>query len=303
MNIIENPLYQQLLLAAVAIGVVMDGLDGSIVNVVLPVIATDFGTDTGTIAWVVITYLLMMAGFLLVFGKLADRGHIRNVFVGGFAIFTAGSAVCGLSPDLTWLLAARMFQGIGAAMIAAAALMLCVKCLPPKMLGLALGVLTMVSSIGFAAGPALGGILTHYLSWHCIPHQHPDWHRRSPVSLRVIPKDTTAEKKPFDLTGAVLLFALMVFGIYALERLPHLGTTNPQILVCAVLCVLFAVLFVLRELRCATPLINVRVFTAWRFSTVVVAFLSINVVYMGVLYLLPFYLSTGMQFDTAASGM
>lgn len=95
----------------------------------------------------------------------------------------------------------------------------------------------------------------------------------------------------------------MVFGIYALERLPHLGTTNPQILVCAVLCVLFAVLFVLRELRCATPLINVRVFTAWRFSTVVVAFLSINVVYMGVLYLLPFYLSTGMQFDTAASGM
>ncbi|HJK25018.1 MAG TPA: MFS transporter, partial [Methanocorpusculum sp.] len=70
MNIIENPLYQKLLLTAVAIGVVMDGLDGSIVNVVLPVIAADFGTDTGTIAWVVITYLLMMAGFLLVFGKL-----------------------------------------------------------------------------------------------------------------------------------------------------------------------------------------------------------------------------------------
>ncbi|MCQ2356666.1 MAG: MFS transporter, partial [Methanocorpusculum sp.] len=156
MNIIENPLYQKLLLAAVAIGVVMDGLDGSIVNVVLPVIAADFGTDTGTIAWVVITYLLMMAGFLLVFGKLANHGHIRKIFVGGFVIFTAGSAICGLSPDLFWLLAARMFQGIGAAMIAAAAPMLCVKCLPAKMLGLALGVLTMASSIGFAAGPALG---------------------------------------------------------------------------------------------------------------------------------------------------
>ena len=71
----------------------MDGLGGSIVNVVLPVIAADFGTDTGTIAWVVITYLLMMAGFLLVFGKFADRGHIRKVFIGGFIIFTAGSAV------------------------------------------------------------------------------------------------------------------------------------------------------------------------------------------------------------------
>jgi len=304
MNIIENPLYQKLLLAAVALGVIMDGLDGSIVNVVLPVIAADFGTDTGTIAWVVITYLLMMAGFLLVFGKFADRGHIRKIFVGGFVIFTAGSAVCGLSPDLFWLLAARMFQGIGAAMIAAAAPMLCVKCLPPKMLGLALGVLTMASSIGFAAGPALGGILTHYLSWHWIFLINiPIGIAAVPFALRVIPKDSTAEKKPFDLTGATLLFALMAFGIYALERLPHLGTTNPQIIVCAVLCVLFAVLFAFRELRTPTPLINVRVFAAWRFSAVMVAFLIINVVYMGVVYLLPFYLSTGMQFDTATSGM
>ncbi len=304
MKVIDNPLYQKLLLTAVAIGVVMDGLDGSIVNVVLPVIAADFGTDTGTIAWVVIMNLLMMAGYLLVFGTLADRGHIRKVFIGGFVIFTAGSAVCGLSPDLSWLLAARMFQGVGAAMIAAAAPMLCVKCLPAKMLGLALGVLTMASSIGFAAGPALGGILTHYFSWHWIFLINiPIGIAAIPFALRVIPKDGPAEKKPFDLLGAVLLFALMAFGIYALERLPHLGTTNPQILACAVLCMLFAVLFALRELRCATPLINVRVFAKWRFSAVVIAFLIINVVYMGVLYLLPFYLSTGMQFDTAASGM
>ena len=279
MNIIENPLYQKLLLTAVAIGVIMDGLDGSIVNVVLPVIAADFGTDTGTIAWVVITYLLMMAGFLLVFGKLADRGHIRKIFLGGFVIFTAGSAACGLSPDLYCLLGARMFQGIGAAMIAAAAPMLCVKCLPARMLGLALGVLTMASSIGFAAGPALGGILTHYLSWHWIFLINvPIGIAAVPFALRVIPKDGTTEKKPFDLTGAALLFGMMTFGIYALERLPHLGVSNPQILACTVLCIVFAVLFVFRELRTPTPLINIRVFAAWQFSAVVIAFLIINVV-------------------------
>ncbi|HJK08612.1 MAG TPA: MFS transporter [Methanocorpusculum sp.] len=304
MNIIENPLYQKLPLTAVAIGVIMDGLDGSIVNVVLPVIAADFGTDTGTIAWVVITYLLMMAGFLLVFGKLADRGHIRKIFLGGFVIFTAGSAACGLSPDLYCLLGARMFQGIGAAMIAAAAPMLCVKCLPARMLGLALGVLTMATSIGFAAGPALGGILTHYLSWHWIFLINvPIGIAAVPFALRVIPKDGTTEKKPFDLTGAALLFGMMTFGIYALERLPHLGVSNPQILACTVLCIVFAVLFVFRELRTPTPLINIRVFAAWQFSAVVIAFLIINVVYMGVLYLLPFYLSTGMEFDTAVSGI
>ncbi|MDV0443511.1 DHA2 family efflux MFS transporter permease subunit [Methanorbis rubei] len=304
MNVIENPLYQKLLLAAVAIGVIMDGLDGSIVNVVLPVIAADFGTDTGTISWVIITYLLMMAGFLLVFGKFADRGHIRKVFVGGFVIFTIGSAVCGLSTDLSWLLGARMFQGVGAAMIAAAAPMLCVKCLPARMLGFALGVLTMASSIGFAAGPALGGILTHYLSWHWIFLINiPIGIAAIPFALRVIPKDVPAEKKPFDLIGAVLLFAMMVFGIYALERVPHLGLSNPQITLCAAFCLIFAVLFVVRELRCRSPLINIRVFTAWKFSAVVVAFMLINVIYMGVIYLLPFYLHTGMHFDTAASGM
>lgn len=304
MQVLENPVYQKLLLAAVAIGVIMDGLDGSIVNVVLPVIAADFGTDTGTIAWVVITYLLMMAGFLLVFGKLADRGHIRKVFVWGFVVFTAGSAVCGLSPDLPTLLAARLVQGVGAAMIAAGAPMLCVKFLPPRMLGLALGVLTVASSVGFAAGPALGGLLTHYLSWHWIFLINiPIGIAAIPFALRVIPKDGAIEKKPFDFFGAVVVFGAMAFGIYALERLPHLGFGNPQILLCVVMCLIFAVLFVIHELRCATPLINIRVFSSWKFTSVITAFLIINVVYLGVLYLLPFYLHTGMLFDTATSGL
>ncbi len=304
-SIITNPLHQKLLLIAVSLGIIMDGLDGSIVNVVLPVIAEDFGCDTGTISWVVITYLLMMAGFLLVFGKLADRGWMKRIFLIGFVIFTTGSAACGLSPDLHYLLGARIFQGIGAAMIAAAAPMLCVKSLPPRMLGLALGVLTMASSIGFAAGPALGGILTHYLSWHWIFLINiPIGILAIPFAWKIIPRDTPAGKKEsFDYRGAVLLFGAMASGIYALERLPHLGFGNPQIDSCALLCLVFAVLFVLRELRTESPLINVRILAAWRFSAVFAAFLIINIVYMGVLYLLPFYLNVGMQFDTAVSGL
>ena len=77
-SIITDPFRQKLLLSAVALGVVMDGIDGSIVNVALPTMATYFDTDTGTIAWVIITYLLMMAGLLLVFGKIADRGLAKR---------------------------------------------------------------------------------------------------------------------------------------------------------------------------------------------------------------------------------
>ena len=100
----------------------------------------------------------MMAGLIFVFVYLADSGHIRKIFVGGFVIFTIGSDVCGLAQDLIWLLAARMFQVIGTAMISASApmLILCVKCLPAWMLGLAFGILGAAASIGFTACPKLG---------------------------------------------------------------------------------------------------------------------------------------------------
>jgi MFS family permease len=167
-KVITDPLHQKLLLIAATIGMLLDGLDGSIVNVVLPQISGSFGIDTGTVSWVVINYLLMMAGLILVFGKVAERGLLRKIFLGGLLIFTLGSAACGLSPDFEILLASRIFQGIGAAMIAAAAPLLCVTYLQKNMLGMSLGAMTMASSIGFAAGPAIGGFLTHYLSWHWV---------------------------------------------------------------------------------------------------------------------------------------
>ncbi|WP_281175270.1 MFS transporter [Methanogenium cariaci] len=98
-QIITDPRRQKLLLGAVSLGgVIMDGLDGSIVNVALPPqIAADFNTDAGTIAWVIIAYLLMMAGLLLVFGKIADRGLMKKIFISGFIIFTLSSFICGIS--------------------------------------------------------------------------------------------------------------------------------------------------------------------------------------------------------------
>ncbi|MEN6610527.1 MAG: MFS transporter [Methanoregulaceae archaeon] len=305
LSVITNPVQQKLLLGAVALGVVMDGLDGSIVNVALPTIATYFNTDTGTIAWVIIAYLLMMAGLILVFGKIADRGLMKTIFIGGFILFTLGSAACGISPDLTSLLAARIVQGLGAAMIAAVAPLLCVRYLPPQMLGIAFGILTAASSIGFAAGPAIGGILTHYLSWHWI------FLINIPIGIigilfarGVIPTDEPREKQlPFDYAGAVTLFGAMAFGIFALGEGPLLGITDTRIPASAVLCFLFAAIFIIREGKIQSPLINIRIFGRWQFTSVLTAFLLINFVYMGVLYLLPFYLSAEMKFDLATSGI
>jgi EmrB/QacA subfamily drug resistance transporter len=304
-SVITDPLRQKLLLSAVALGVVMDGIDGSIVNVALPTMATYFDTDTGTIAWVIITYLLMMAGLLLVFGKIADRGLAKKLFLMGFVIFTLGSAACGISPSLDILLAARLVQGLGAAMIAAVAPLLCIRYLPAKMLGTALGVIAATSSIGFAAGPAIGGILTQHLSWHWI------FLVNIPIGIlgilfaaRVIPADEPEDRTvSFDYPGAVTLFGAMAFCTFVLEEAAARGVTDPLILAGGALCLLCFGLFVVRELTTPVPFVNIRIFSTWQFSAVTMAYLLVNVIFMGILYLLPFYLTMEMHFDLATSGL
>jgi EmrB/QacA subfamily drug resistance transporter len=304
-SLIVDPLRQKLLLAAIALGVVMDGIDGSIVNVALPTMAAYFDTDTGTIAWVIITYLLMMAGLLLVFGKLAERGYAKKLFLLGFVIFTLGSAACGIAPTLDILLVARLVQGLGAAMIAAVAPLLCIWYLPKEMLGTALGVLAATTSIGFAAGPAIGGIITQYLSWHWI------FLVNIPIGIigilfaaRVIPGDEPEDHPvSFDYPGAVTLFGAMIFCTFVLEEVASRGITDPLILVCGALCLLCSGLFVVRELTTAEPFLNILIFAKWQFTSVLVAYLLLNVIFLGIIYLLPFYLTMEMHFDMATSGL
>ncbi len=119
-----------LALLAMAFGVFMDGLDSSIINIALPVIAEYFGTDTSSVAWVTVVYFMMIAGLMLTFGRIADSGHIRKIYIVGFALFSVSSLTCGLSTSLEMLVASRVVQGIGAAMLGAVAPMICVKFLP-----------------------------------------------------------------------------------------------------------------------------------------------------------------------------
>jgi EmrB/QacA subfamily drug resistance transporter len=304
-SIITDPFRQKLLLGAVALGVVMDGIDGSIVNVALPTMATYFDTDTGTIAWVIITYLLMMAGLLLVFGKLADRGLAKRLFLLGFVIFTLGSAACGIAPSLDILLSARIVQGAGAAMIAAVAPLLCIRYLPKETLGTAMGVIAAAASIGFAAGPAIGGILTQHLSWHWI------FLVNIPIGIigilfasRVIPRDEPEDSTAsFDYPGALTLFLAMVFCTFVLEEIAARGLTDPLVLACGALCLICSGLFVARELTTPEPFLNIRIFSQLHFTAVLAAYLLVNLIFMGVLYLLPFYLTTEMHFNLMTSGL
>ena len=156
------------LLVTIALGMFLDGLDGTIVNVALPDISESFGMDSSLSSWIVTVYFLVLAGLVLIFGKLCDSGAIKKIIIAGFLVFSLASLACGLSEDIVVLLAARAVQGVGASMLAASSVMLSVKFLPSHMTSFGLGVGLLGSSIGAAIGPALGGVLAETLSWHWV---------------------------------------------------------------------------------------------------------------------------------------
>ena len=290
-----------LLTATMALGVLMDGIDGSIVNVALPAVAHSFGTDTSVVSWVTIAYFLMMAGFMLPFGRIATAGHIRRVFLLGFALFTISSLACALSPTLIVLIASRVVQGVGAAAIAAVAPMICVKLLPEENLGRSLSIMTIGASMGFALGPALGGIIVEYLSWHWI------FLINIPIGLVAIvighlslPPEETGRVR-VDLRGSVLLFAAVAAGVIALERLSYPEEHMVCVVGAAVTLVCLAA-FVRESLRSDHPLIDVRLFRIRDMDLTLVSYTMINLVYMGVLYVLPFYMDMELGLSSLASG-
>jgi EmrB/QacA subfamily drug resistance transporter len=294
---------QNMLLISAAMAMFMDGLDGSIVNVALPAISGDFGGDVGSVSWIITIYFLMMAGLILIFGKISDSGSIKKVFTVGFLIFSLSSLACGLSTGLETLLVSRAVQGVGAAMLAASALMLCVKYYPSCRLGFALSVVMLGMTIGAAIGPAFGGFLVQLLSWHWI------FLINVPIglvaimfALKAIPADESLGKTSFDIKGSVLLFGLLASGLYLVESVPSEGAGGLTVPLASFF-VLCLALYLIMYHRCPVPVLNLGLFRYKRFVAALISYMLINACFMGALYLVPFYLALGMGFDSITIGL
>ena len=291
-----------LILTVVAFVSLMDGLDGSIVNVAMPAMAGYFGTDTGTIAWVAVTYYVVLAGSLITFARVSKNGMLKKVLLIGLILFTVTSFLCGISTSFQMLLVSRLMQGVGAAMMAAAVPIACLKYLPASNLGLGMGVLTLGSSLGFALGPVVGGLITDMISWHWIFLINvPLGLIVIPLLMKVIPNDERYSGS-VDIVGAILLFLAILCGVLALERIPYAEDT-PMVILSAIVCVLSLTAFIAVEVRKKDPLLNLRIFKHWKFNSVLVAYAQANLVYMGLLYLLPFYMMVCMGFPSSKTGM
>ncbi len=168
MRIRESSRACAFVVGTVCIGAFMGQLDASIVTLALPRIGAGLGEAAGAVRWVSLSYMLVLALTLVPVGLLADRFGRKLLYTYGFAVFTLGSVLCALVPTLGWLVAARVLQGLGAAMLQANSVALIVESLPSRQLARGLGVQGAAQAVGLALGPAVGGLLLTLGGWQLI---------------------------------------------------------------------------------------------------------------------------------------
>ena len=293
-----------LILTSVSLGSLMATLDGSIVNIALPAIQTDFAIDLTTVEWVVVAYLLVIGSLLLPFGRLGEVLTFKRVYLVGFAVFTLASICCGASPNELTLIGFRVVQGVGAAMIMAMGPAIVARTFPASERGRALGLNGISVSIGLSLGPALGGVLTQAATWRAI------FLINAPIGLlailwaaRVLPSETPGKGQSFDLKGAALSGVAILALLLALSDGQQWGWTSPATVGLFLAFVVLGTAFVAAERHSIQPMLDLALFKIRPFSAGLV---SVVVAFAGLFtatFLLPFLLQQGRGFSPVEAGL
>jgi len=280
---------------SVAFAVFMVRLDGYVVVISLPTLARYFQVGTSEVSWVILSYLLIMTGSTLIFGKLVDRVGLKKIFVWGYGLFTLGSLLCGLSPTIYLLDASRCVQGAGGAMMITSGMASIPHYLPANIAGWAFGICSLANSLGIMVGAPLGGLITGYLTWHWI------FLINVPVGIaaivivkRHLPADQNrpplAERRPFDVSGSILSFIGFTALVFALSRGDDEGWQSGLILAALAVAGVTLFAFYLRERNSRDPILNLRLFHNRDFSFAVLTTLVALMLLSGGNFLIPFYL-------------
>jgi len=296
----ENPRAHWFVVGTVCIGAFMGQLDASIVTVALPRMGRDLHVSLGAVEWVALAYLLVLVATVATVGRIADAVGRKLLYVYGFGVFTAGSVLCGLGPTLTVLIAARVLQAIGAAMLQANSVALITEAMPRPMLGRAIGVQGSAQALGLALGPAVGGILLSLAGWRLIFLVNvPAGVIGLALGWFLLPRSRSRrELGAPDTLGAALLALAAMGPLVYLSLAGREGYANGLLLAFLAAGIVAALAFVRREQRVRAPLIDLSILRRRGLPSGLGSSLVSYLALFGTLFIVPYYLSADR--DSAA---
>ncbi|MEW2246109.1 MFS transporter [Streptomyces sp. NPDC006975] len=292
-----------LVLAICCMSLLIVSLDVTALNVALPAMQRDLHASTSGLQWTIDAYTLVLASLLMLAGSTADRVGRKRVFMLGLVVFTAGSALCSLAPNLDALVAFRMMQAVGGSMLNPVAMSIITNTFTdPRERARAIGVWGAVVGLSMAAGPMVAGVLVESVGWRSIFWLNlPVGLAALLLTLRYVPESRAPKARRPDPVGQVLVIALFGALTYAIIEAPAAGLASVLPFAAIALAALLGLLWY--EPRRDEPLIDLRFFRSAPFSGATVIAISAFAALGGFLFLSTLYLQNVRGLSALHAGL
>jgi EmrB/QacA subfamily drug resistance transporter len=288
----------------VAVAFFMQSLDTTILNTAVPAIAEAMDVTPLNMKSVLASYTLSLAVFIPISGWMADRFGTRRVFGSAIALFSLGSLLCGISTNITMLVACRVVQGIGGAMMVPVGRMTLVRAFPKSELIRAMSFVSIPSLIGPMLGPVVGGLIVHYLHWSIV------FFVNLPVGFlglylvrRYLPDYREEDTHPLDVVGLILFGTGVALLSYVLEVFGEHSLNDLEMLALLGLAALLLMGYGIRATQTAYPLLMLGLFKLRTFRAAVVGSFVGRLGLGGIPFLFPLLYQIGLGFSPVQSGM
>lgn len=294
-------------LVAVCFGLFMALLDVTIVNVALPTIQDEFDTSFTNLEWIINAYTLVFAVALITVARLGDIFGRKLLFMLGLAVFSVGSLLCAIAPDILFLNISRGIQGLGASAMMSLSMAIISTTFFGKERGIAFGVWGAISGLATAIGPLIGGILVEKISWQSI------FYLNIPIGIVALfmaylfikeSKDEESSRS-IDFFGFALITVAMfclIFGLIEVNK-SDLGWSSPVILGLLGIALISFIVFVLVELKVKYPMVNPRIFKNLSFSGACIAAFCLSAGVYALFFYLTIYLQNYLGFTALETGL